>query len=82
MPPEKAQRKKRLGHAQLECMRLLSKGRESWTDGGFNGWIWDSNHGTKKILDTLVKSGLVDCQNKTYSLNQTGRDHLTAIDSK
>jgi hypothetical protein len=61
---------KKLGKEQLGCLENLDKGR-TWR----YGWICNIAAGTKRILDTLVSSGLAACANGEYSISETGKNH-------
>lgn len=69
---------KRLGNAQLGCLENLGKGW-TWRYGWRNGWVWDTAAGTKRILDTLVSSGLAAYANGEYSISEAGKNHLASM---
>ena len=72
---------KRLGNAQRGCLENLGKGW-TWRYGWRNGWVWDTAAGTKRILDTLVDSGLAACTNGEYSISEAGKTQLASIKTK
>lgn len=57
---------RKLGKTQAEVLRSLRNHH------GFYhqccGWVWDNHSGTIKILDSLVKRGLVEEINGVYKL--------------
>jgi DNA-binding MarR family transcriptional regulator len=53
-----------LGATQQSVLRAL-KEHGGW--GPLCGWIWDTQGGTKRVLDSLVKRGLV-----VTSINDAG----------
>lgn len=71
---------KKLGAAQLGCLENLGKGW-TWRYGWRNGWVWDTAAGTRRILDTLVASGLAACSNNEYSITEAGKDHLASMET-
>ncbi len=50
----------RLGNTQRSILRSLVE-HKSWFGEGYGcGWIWGNYSNTKRLLDSLVKRGLVD----------------------
>lgn len=47
-----------LGSTQEAVLESLVQ-HGSWRSQGICTWVWDTKSGTKKVLDTLVKRGLV-----------------------
>lgn len=72
-----------MGETQREVLRSLAKpSRGFWYSGC--GWLWDTPSGTRKIMETLLKRGLVtktmvpythtpDCTYPRYDLTDEGR---------
>ena len=48
----------KIGHVQKAVLQAL-KTHGKWFSGFGSGWLWDTPSGTRKILDSLVKKGLV-----------------------
>lgn len=46
---------KRLGRVQQRVLDLLTE-RRSWSESG-SGWMWGTMSYTKRIMDSLVRSG-------------------------
>lgn len=50
-----------LGKNQLGVLKSLSEHRFGYTAFPWGcGWVWNTRNGTVKIIETLVKKGLVD----------------------
>ena len=63
--------KRHLGRNQAGCLQsLLEHG--GWQEGC--GWIWDTTQGTKRILNTLVKAGRVECSKGFYTIKHIPAD--------
>lgn len=52
---------RKLGTTQENVLRCL-KEHKSWHRGG--GWYWDTDRNTERVLDSLVKRGLVSKDEK------------------
>lgn len=51
----------KLGNKQISLLWSLSQRKLGWIDHPFGcGWVWDTQSGTRKVLETLVKRGLVE----------------------
>jgi len=57
----------KLGHVQQSVLECL-KAHGAWYP--CCGWIWDNYSGTKRILDSLVRKGLVCFDGKKYTLKE------------
>lgn len=50
----------KLGTNQLGVLKCLQERERGFVDGPYgSGWVWGTQSGTKKILESLVKKGLV-----------------------
>lgn len=49
-----------------------------WNPNARPGWIWNTPGGTQKIVDSLVKRGLVEYDNDLgrYMLTETGKSEV------
>lgn len=47
------------GTNQLSCLRCLKR-FGTWNDSGRSGWVLDTPSGTQRVLDGLVRRGLVE----------------------
>jgi hypothetical protein len=77
---------KPLGQTQLAVIDALQRHGGHWRDGC--GWQWDTPSGTRKIMEGLLKRGVVTCEDeeikgkyrswtvRTYRLTQS--DQRTA----
>ena len=69
--------KLRIGTTQQSCLESLYQ-RKGWYP--MCGWIWNNRSVTIRIMETLVKRGLVDksgtAETPVYTLNDKGREHL------
>ena len=54
-----------LGETQKAVLRALEE-HGSWRPGGRCGWLWDTDSGTRRLMDSLVKRGFVVVRNGTY----------------
>lgn len=63
---------RKLGERQRLCLSAMIRHGGQWPGAG---WRWDSESGTIRILDSLVRRGLVDYNNETkiYTVNDAGR---------
>jgi len=66
--------RQKLGDSQLGVLNGLA--RSDWRTNCFNYWLWNTNSGTIKILESLKKHGLVNFANGTYSISDKGRKLL------
>jgi hypothetical protein len=71
-----------LGKNQLGCLRALGR-HGYWASGWGSGWTWHSDSETRRILDSLVRRGLVrhECgdginSQATYSITIKGEQLL------
>ena len=63
-----------LGKTQVHVLRTL-KNHESWSR--WSGWVWDTQSGTRRVLESLVKRGLVDHRESgEYVVSTAGNDWL------
>lgn len=75
-----------LGKNQIGVLKCLGEGRYGYIAFPWGcGWVWNPRQGTIKILETLVKKGLVDKgiytteEGKTYpqyTLSHAGEVYL------
>jgi len=71
----------KVGKTQLAVLRSLHEGN-GWYAGC--GWLWNTYSGTRKIMDSLVKRGLVDItvtdekmpRKDKFNINEKGREVL------
>lgn len=76
----------KLGKNQLSVLKALGDSRFGYIAFPWGcGWVWDTRQGTIKIIETLVKKGLVDKgtyttdEGKTYpqyTISQAGTVYL------
>lgn len=78
----------KLGTTQLGVLKCLSERQRGWVDGPYgSGWVWGTQSGTRRTLESLVKKGLVTKgeyqwrpdEPKTYpqyTLSEAGKDYL------
>ena len=73
----------KLGRIQLTILKILSERRCGWTDRPMGcGWFWGSRASTRRILESLVKKGLVDKavpepgEHPQYTISAAGRAYL------
>jgi DNA-binding PadR family transcriptional regulator len=72
---------KKLGKSQLAVLRSLYE-HNGWYSGC--GWIWNTYSGTRRIIHTLVKIGLVDTtyqdtsapRRDRFNINEAGKEVL------
>ena len=74
-----------LGKNQNGLLRAMQRRHSTYSAGC--GWVWDTHRNTERILDTLVKRGLVDVSEverrgqtfRVYRLNDAGRAYETEV---
>jgi hypothetical protein len=63
----RATHERRLNHEQQGCLRALRE-YGGWLSGTSNcGWHWNGVERTKRILDGLVRRGLVERHGNRYN---------------
>ena len=58
-----------LGHVQKDVLEMLRR-NGVWSDSWLCRWMWDTPSGTKKIMDSLVKRGLVEEKLEVYTIKE------------
>lgn len=82
LPEKKARLKSafratRLGNVQKDVLASVKE------HGGYpGGWMWDTPSHTVRVLDSLVKRGLVDLKAGNYKLNEAGNALLEELKNK
>jgi len=67
----------KLGSTQKSVLRSLTQHSGFWHRGC--GWLWDTYSGTERVLDSLVRRGLVDRSLREsrlgyrYDINDAGK---------
>jgi len=65
-----------IGKVQIEVLKSLIE-FNGWNDSGRSGWVWNTTSGTKKIMESLVRRGLVQKQKAEfgydYAITKAGR---------
>jgi hypothetical protein len=78
--------KKQLGKSQEFVLRSMISGMtgdprdpQARPDRGYpnGGWCWDNHSTTVRLLDSLVRRGLVQNVRGNYTLTAAGREHIT-----
>lgn len=68
----------KLGRVQEAVLRSLTV-HGGWHDGC--GWVWDTPSGTIRVLETLVKRGLVTKTRRPNDNGFGGRDRYEAVEN-
>lgn len=67
----------KLGRNQKAILRAMQRRHDTYSEGC--GWVWDTHRGTVRLLDTLVKHGLVETVDRrgvtVYRLTDAGRSY-------
>ena len=68
-----------LGRVQEHVLRALSE-FGSWHPRC--GWLWDTDSGTARIMESLVRRGLVEKNGREYSLTEQGVECLKDLQTR
>ena len=55
---------RKLGETQRRVLKSISY-HGGWDAAGRCGWLWDTNSGTLRIVESLVRRGLVTLEQQT-----------------